>query len=136
MDIQNFEVISINKLQKQCDPFQEAIWGSKYPISHKEVGEALKNNTVLSTPYSSTLQPPKWSKKKHVERIAFLVLNPDLSPIEIDVGVPILGYHPEWIVVDGNHRLAAAIFRGDETISATCSGDVNLIDQLKHQVIS
>ncbi|WP_323601038.1 hypothetical protein [Pseudomonas putida] len=62
----------------------------------------------------------------HSARIAYLVLNPACDPIELDVGCPGLGLGgPSWPVLDGNHRLAAAIFREDEFISAQVSGDLD-----------
>lgn len=62
----------------------------------------------------------------HPARIAYLVLNPASEPIELDVGCPGLGFGgPSWPVLDGNHRLAAAIYREDEFISAQVSGDLD-----------
>lgn len=67
----------------------------------------------------------------HAERIAWLVLYPAEDPIEIDVGVPILGYHIPWPVLDGNHRLAAAIFRKDLTILVAPAGQCAVIDRYR-----
>lgn len=62
----------------------------------------------------------------HAGRIAYLVRNRASDPISIDVGCPALGYWgPKWMVVDGNHRLAAAIYRGDLTISALVDGQLD-----------
>lgn len=62
----------------------------------------------------------------HAGRIAYLVKNPASDPIWIDVGCPALGYWgPSWMVTDGNHRLAAAIYRGDETIAALVDGQLD-----------
>jgi hypothetical protein len=130
----DFDILSIEKLETICNPFKISIWGTKYPVSYKEIEKAIKINYTFPTPYSSFLDPPRWSKNKHIGRIAYLVLNPDLTPIEIDLGIPTLGYSPEWVVVDGNHRLAAAIFRGDKTINATCSGEVDLIKELIYKI--
>lgn len=64
----------------------------------------------------------------HAGRIAYLVLNRASDPISIDVGIPSMGYDgPEWGVSDGNHRLAAAIFRGDDTILADIDGEIEWI---------
>ena len=46
------------------------------------------------------------------------------SAISVDVGC--FGQAPEWVIEDGNHRVYAAILRGDETILACVSGDVDL----------
>jgi hypothetical protein len=48
------------------------------------------------------------------------------DPIHVDVGVPSLGYSgPEWPVTDWNHRVCAAILRGDPLITVDVSGQVD-----------
>jgi hypothetical protein len=59
----------------------------------------------------------------HAQRIAYLVNQPDYMPIIIDVGIPDI-YQPEFFIFDGCHRLAAALFRGDEWIAVAYSGAV------------
>lgn len=130
MASENYSIISVEKLKQFCNPFETPCWETKTPVLYNEVKRAVTSNCTLLSQYSSSVEPPKWSKKKHIERIAHLVINPDYTPIEIDVGVPSLGYCSEWFIVDGNHRFAAAIFRGDLTILATCSGQVDLIENL------
>lgn len=60
----------------------------------------------------------------HNERIAYLVENKDVMPIHI-YGTAVL--NSPFIVENGNHRLAAAMIRGDKTINATMSGNVSLL---------
>jgi hypothetical protein len=67
---------------------------------------------------------------QEVERIAYLVVNGWDDAIEIDVGVPSLLCHVDWIVLDGNHRLAAAIYRGDTMISASVGGCIGYAMEL------
>lgn len=54
----------------------------------------------------------------HAQRVAFFVNNPCL-PIDISYHLTPL-MEPYLWVDDGNHRLAAAIYRGDTTIMARC----------------
>lgn len=122
--------VALEKLKALCNPFETLIWGTKTPIYYKDVKWAVINNKVLSTPYSSQ---QNWSKRKHVERIAYFVLHPEPSPIEIDVGIPSMGYYPEWVVLDGNHRLAAAIYSRCEFIKAYCSGEEEVIEELLYR---
>lgn len=70
----------------------------------------------------------------HNRRVAYLVVNPDPTAIEIEVGVPeipgVLEFGPRWFVQDGNHRLAAAIYRGDAYINAEVGGSVRYAESL------
>ena len=66
----------------------------------------------------------------HAGRIAYLVLYPASDAIEVDVGVPCLGYIPKWMLTDGNHRMAAAIFSGKDWISATVAGQLDYAKRL------
>lgn len=48
------------------------------------------------------------------------------DPIEVDIGVPCIGYAgPAWPVLDGNHRVWAAALRGDRFIEADIAGQVD-----------
>ena len=67
---------------------------------------------------------------EHEARIAWFVKHGWSDTIWLDVGAPDLGCHVDWIVEDGNHRLAAAIYRGDKTIGCTIGGDLCYADEL------
>jgi len=41
-----------------------------------------------------------------------------------------MGCHVDWLVVDGNHRFAAAIYRGDEWILADVAGELDYAFEL------
>lgn len=68
----------------------------------------------------------------HLRRIAHLVAVGWDDPIDLDVGL--MGNHDWWPVVDGNHRLFAAIVRGDEFIQVEVSGDQDLAVELLRPV--
>jgi len=59
------------------------------------------------------------------------VVNPSPEPIWIDVGCEALGLYVSWIIQDGNHRLAAALYRGDTTIRVSAGGDMDVIESLE-----
>jgi hypothetical protein len=59
-----------------------------------------------------------------------MVVHPHKDAIEIDVGIPSMGCHIDWMVTDGNHRLAAAIYRRDEFIVAIVGGDLDYATEL------
>ena len=130
--------VSVKKLLElypESDPFKYPIWGD-WVLNEEEVYRCVEKGMFEKTPQ----QRPKTNYEAwlgdfldhafHAKRVAWLVVDGWNDPIHIDVGVPSLGYEPDYVVDDGNHRLAAAILRGDETILAECSGDVKLIDEL------
>ena len=93
--------------------------------SNDEIGTAIDNRELEQIPFSDTDQnalAEKWSREAngdfkkfgeiqrryHAQRIAALVVEGWTDPIEIDENDRI---------VDGNHRVRAALFRGDSEIA-------------------
>ena len=63
---------------------------------------------------------------EHIGRVKYLARCGWNDAITLDVGVPCLGYWgPTWPVVDGNHRLWAAILRDDAAIDADIDGQLS-----------
>jgi len=89
-------------------------------VTQESVREALAAGRLVSQP----------GTRDHAGRIAYLVLNEAADPIEVDVGVPVLRYWPDWIVLDGNHRLAAAIYSGRSHIAAEVAGQLDYAEEL------
>ena len=111
--------LPLNSLALWC-PLGQCVWrGVAFPIERDDVQKALDENKLRKTPLG-----PNGHRRSHIHRIAWFVANPDWKPIEIDVGVPELGHTVPWIVEDGNHRLAAAFYRKDETILANVGGSL------------
>lgn len=104
--------LSLSVLSSRYDPFEHEVWGT--PVTVDDVRQALAERRLAAAPGGSD----------HAARIAYLVENPASDPVSIDVGVPSLGCAVSWPVVDGNHRVAAAIYRQDETVLAEVSGEV------------
>lgn len=116
------QTIKVKAIQNHCDPFNNTDgypWGG-VKISFSDVEMAIKENRIES----------KWGTENHIERIAYLVINKDSKPIDIDVGIPCLNFYIDWMIIDGNHRLAAAIYRGDEYILADIAGQVDYAEFL------
>ncbi len=122
-------IIPLKRL-KQYNPFKSTVWdGLKTPITKKEVQEAIRESNCLETP----LVPFSGTREQHVARIAFLATNLvdwQHRALLVDVGVPSLGFFPNWIIEDGNHRLAAAFYLGLKRIKVSPCGDVALIKRL------
>jgi hypothetical protein len=112
-----FEV-RIADLADKVNPFDCKEWGCD-PIDPDDVLQALKEGRFQTESWqvvNSRFRARSFNDIAfHIERIAYLMVNPDDKPlsceIEEDIGLSNLR------VYDGNHRLAAAILRGDQTVA-------------------
>lgn len=110
--------ISLQRLVELANPLgEESAWGG--PVTQDCITLALSEHRLNPLPGGTD----------HAARIAFLVDNQASEPISIDVGVPSMTA-AAWPILDGNHRVAAAIFRGDLTIDAEISGCIDHICEL------
>lgn len=117
--------ISVKQLSLLCDPFKTSPWGVR--VTKEAVTKAIRLGKINIPKQDSE---DCVTAKQHASRIAYFVLNSEQEPIHVDVGVPSLGCVPNWVVTDGNHRLAAAIHAGKTTISAYVSGEENTAREL------
>lgn len=120
------------KSLKPWSAFIYPVWeGMESPITYTEVAQAVSSLDLRSEAWFSR-DASDWpcSRQQHVQRVAYFVVYPCLEPIKIDVSYSLFGTLPQWIVKDGNHRLAAAFYRGDEFIEADLMGDTALIKEL------
>ncbi len=99
-------------------------------VTEKGVALALATGNLRSAPILTVKMGWTEPASVHEARIAWFVKHGWSDTIQLDVGVPSLGYCADWIVEDGNHRLAAAIYRGDKTINCGISGDLCYADEL------
>lgn len=111
------------------NPFTYPCWLPK-PVAPRAVAEAIAQNQLEETPWAKL---PGCKKDKsllwHARRIAYLVVHHSPKPIDIDLGVPSMGCIVDHIVIDGNHRLAAAFYRGAEFIRASIAGEEGCIKE-------
>lgn len=115
---------SVPKLRKTCDPYKYGLW-TDAPLTQAAVSRAIREGRLRADSWSASHS--EWSWEEHVERVAYLVANPDPKPLYVDVGIPSLGYHANWPIQDGNHRFAAAIYRRDTRILVEAAGSCALI---------
>lgn len=124
--------VDVKRIAAVCNPFEACPWGEA--VTREDVRQALAEGRLVAAPLPNNIGD-------HAGRIAYLVQNMASDPISVDVGAPDLGCHVEWPVVDGNHRLAAALYRGDATLAVSWSGSENffreqfLSSPLKTQLI-
>lgn len=105
------QILNIKELER-FSPFAKEVWALCIgnPITKTEVKEAVVCNRLLNpkdVPKGMKYKP--CTRKQHIERVAWLVVNGFDEPITVKMSAT----HP---IIDGNHRLAAAIIRGESTI--------------------
>jgi hypothetical protein len=116
-------LIPVESMKKHAfNPFTEDTWNTGVQTTRKAVRHAIANNLLENRPHGSIDQDElRADTTFDIRRIAYLVINPDLKPIDIDIDM----YSGEIIMDDGCHRLAAAIYRKDAEILVNYSGYVD-----------
>lgn len=117
--------IRMDSLLEYWDPIADNVWGCGL-ITDEEI-----RNYSGPLRYAPAKQNSAefFDREFNIARIAYLLNNGwdaaegDTEPVTLDVGLR--GYTPAELIVDGNHRVAAAKLRGDETITVAIIGDVN-----------
>lgn len=125
------EKIDLTKLKSRFNPFKTNVWVEvKTPITYAEIKLAIEGKEFIS-PDEKTPMYLIWdisTREQHIKRIAWLVENFSHDfPIELDFGVE--GVFGGEFVIDGCHRIAAAIYRNEKFIMAECSGSENRIKE-------
>lgn len=106
------------RLARHCNPFRGEPWSVR--VTKQMVRHALQERRFERKP--GTID--------HAARIAFLIEHEATDAIEVDVGVPALNYWPSWMVLDGNHRLAAAIYAKRPMILTNVGGQLDYAKRL------
>lgn len=120
-------LISVDKLAERCNPFESHCWRDlESPITKDEVQKSLDDEVYLMPDPAPNSSSVITGRGKHIRLIAWFVKHGWVDPIGVDVGIPGL-CHVAWLIQDGNHRFAAAIFRGDTTVGADMQGSVKEI---------
>ena len=123
--------IRVSRLQGLCDPFECSPWLCMGEITRELVTQCLTQDDLRDAPFGMDLETQvDLTPADHARRIAWLVRNGWSDAILVDLGVPGWTDPAHWPIEDGNHRFAAAIFRGDLHIAAEVSGAVDQIRKL------
>ena len=117
--------LPVSKLKELCDPFQFHPWGVK--VSETLVQNAINCGDLLGVPINTLKNS---TANDHAARVAYFVVTGFQDPISLDVGIPSMGYSVDWMITDGNHRLAAAILSGLETVPAEFSGEIEVFKHI------
>lgn len=133
-----FHDLPIEKVIEYANPLKGCWPELKSPITIKEVKDCIKNNQqeLVETPswiviaLNEKKYPENLVRENHIKKIAFFVVNEVKEPIHIDVGIPSLGGTVDYIIDDGNHRLAAEIIKESKTVKAKISGSIDHAQRL------
>lgn len=112
--------VPLDRVLALANPLKSWPWCCERP------SDAVLQELLTSAPLEPRPVDTDHEAVRHVGRIRYLALHGWKDAIEVDVGIPVLNYAgPDWPVTDGNHRLAAAAVRGDETILVDIAGQVD-----------
>jgi hypothetical protein len=130
-DYNNFP-ISIEKLLTICrHPYENEIWIPGQVVKRDIITRCIERGRLLHPKqYEDEQDEDNCTMLQHHERIAWLVVNGWEEPIEVDFGV---SFGRQWYPLqDGHHRLAAAIYRNELFILASCSGSISRIEEYRY----
>ena len=99
--------IELDKLKQYINPLENPPWTNVSPISKQEISDCISKKEYLDP--QSSKRDSSTTRQDHIKRIAYLVVNKDSKPISLRIMNNIN-------CTDGNHRLAAAIYREDEFV--------------------
>lgn len=120
--------IPVAAIEAFRSPFQNDVWRCGV-VTKLMVEQAIAEGSALGyydwKALGQTSPDNIPSQAQHAARVAYLVQYGWTDAISIDVGVPSLGHFIAWPYEDGNHRICAAIIRGDQYIAAEVSGDID-----------
>ena len=113
-------MVHLQRVLDLCDPRAAWPWACCRPDAQLE-RELFSSAPEVDLPIESVA-----TAAEHIGRIRYLARVGWFDPIELDLGVPCLGYPgPSWAIVDGNHRVWAAAIRGDQFIGVDVAGQVD-----------
>lgn len=106
-------VLPVETVAQYCNPFEGCWLDVDTPITMEEVRHILETREEALTDTSFVMWegPEPGARERHARKIAFFVRYGYEQPIDIDVGIPSMGCSVDYIVQDGNHRLASDIYR-------------------------
>lgn len=118
-------------LQAITPPMPHTVWGVRIlpAMVHRRMAAGLLDVTPYAAKRLGARDMIAW-REYHIRRIAYLAMSGWRDAIELDFGVPSLGYYNTNPVIDGNHRLCASIIRKDATIRAWVGGQISYASEL------
>lgn len=115
------------------DPFEDVPWDCEQ-FSRQDVLD-LPIERACDAPYDEDVQDMVVGQESyHIARIAYLLHN-GWDETGKDIRTPVLeigfgGYRSGHPLLDGNHRYAAALLRGDQFFTAYIDGDIDEAEEM------
>lgn len=126
------EEVSVEKLAQFANPFTGSPWVNVKAgeVTLQMVMESLAVGDFEPNPWSLPVTASEeaesfWLPERHAARIAYLAKHGWNDPVRLYLNIG------EVDLVDGWHRLGAAIFRFDKTIAVQWTGAQQTLDRLK-----
>jgi hypothetical protein len=109
-------IVSVQELQKVMDPYKKPAWGYYRILKRSMIKSAIENNQLTPSPVLNNSPI-----LVHAKRVAYFVANGWATPIQVLVTPTPDNLQPMGItsVLNGLHRLAAAIYLGHTEIRVT-----------------
>lgn len=123
--------LELERVKQIVDPFHRPVWQEiDRPITREEISHAIFTSALNHPSETGAYEGyDHWTRTDHVGRIASLVEIGWSDPIDIEI--------PDYaedlsslIVLDGHHRIAAAIYREDPCILVEICGFVQRLEEL------
>jgi hypothetical protein len=114
--------IPLSRVSSHHNPFESPPWYDGQGVTMAGVRQAIHEGRLRTTPYPASVLASDWTDRMHEERIAWLFLYSWSDPIEIEFSYPEC---ESFSIDDGNHRLAAAIYRNDQDIYVQLGGYID-----------
>lgn len=122
-DLEMIWTVPVTALQYLADPMADDIWGVG-AITAEEV-MSCRDNSVGRIPYSQVAYGHD-DRNYHIARISWLAEHgweDSEYPVSVDLYADAsYTWHP---IIDGNHRFAASILLGRDTIEVLVNGDID-----------
>ena len=121
---------NLSVIEDLWSPFETGLWCE--PMDRKSVKWCLERGGLLHPNEGADVPFDNRYYLAHAARIAWFVVNGFKGGIVVEVPVGRVTWYP---MRDGNHRLAAAIYRGDKTIPVEwLGGPAEVLEMLRAPV--
>ena len=107
------QLLPLNNIKQYCNPFTSYCWQDiPEKVTLQEITDCLAKGEeeLVGTESSPWVRPHIDHKEAHIKKISYFVKYGFTEPLSLDVGIPGL-CNVNWKVIDGNHRLASAIYK-------------------------